>query len=114
MLRDKREKINKMYYNSFEYETGVGLFGQLIIAICIISFSIFLGYQCTSSRTKDLSRILEEQGYTEIKLLGYEVFGCGKGDTISEGFSAKNSLGHIVHGNVCCGMALKNCTIRYK
>ena len=57
-------------------------------------------------------RILSGAGYSEIRLLGHAWFACGRGDTLSTAFSAKGPTGSPVEGAVCCGLFVKDCTIR--
>lgn len=56
---------------------------------------------------------LENQGFTDIYITGYEPFSCSDSDGTSTGFSAKNPKGKQVSGVVCCGRFFKNCTIRW-
>lgn len=55
---------------------------------------------------------LDNQGFTDIQITGYEWLGCGKDDLSSTGFRAKNPAGKPVSGVVCCGVT-KNCTVRW-
>lgn len=56
-------------------------------------------------------RVLEEAGYTDIQITGFEAWACSDGDTFSTGFTAKGPTGRRTSGAVCCG-TFKNCTIR--
>lgn len=53
---------------------------------------------------------LKEAGYTEIKLHGPSLVGCGN-DNYNTRFTAKSPNGTYADGNVCCGI-FKGCTIR--
>lgn len=66
---------------------------------------------CTDESTS--KRILEENGYTEIQITGYNAFCCSDDDTYSTGFKAKSPNGTIVSGCVCTG-AFKGSTIRFE
>jgi len=79
-----------------------------LMAIALIALLCATG--CT--RTDQAITVLKNEGYTDIKITGYEFFMCGKGDTFSTGFTAKNRNGKIVSGAVCSGL-LKGATIRY-
>ena len=57
-------------------------------------------------------RTLENSGYTDIELHGYKAFACGKDDSFSTAFTAKNPQGKQVSGVVCCGIT-KGCTVRF-
>lgn len=71
---------------------------------------ILLLASCTDETNS--RRTLDNSGYTDIHIKGYELFGCGKDDTFSTGFTAKNPQGKTVSGVVCCGF-LKSCTVRF-
>lgn len=57
-------------------------------------------------------RVLEENGYTEISITGYDAWGCHEGDWSSTGFIAKSPSGIRVRGVVCGGLG--SYTIRMK
>jgi len=57
-------------------------------------------------------RALGAAGYTNIDIVGYEFFSCGKGDFQHTCFNAKGVNGAPVHGCVCSGLIFKNHTIR--
>jgi hypothetical protein len=56
---------------------------------------------------------LRKSGYTDITTTGYSPFECGNDDSYSTGFKAKNPLGVVVEGVVCCGLFAKSCTVRF-
>jgi hypothetical protein len=56
--------------------------------------------------------ILEANGYTEVRLGGYSMFGCSEDDDLSTEFSAKGVNGRQVEGVVCSGLVGKGATIR--
>lgn len=56
-------------------------------------------------------KALEQSGYTDVKMDGYAVFGCGKDDSFHDKFVAKGPTGQVVSGVVCGGF-LKGKTIR--
>lgn len=59
------------------------------------------------------TQILEDAGYTNIVIGGYEWFGgCAKDDTYKTTFEATSQAGHRVKGVVCAGLFLKGATIR--
>lgn len=66
---------------------------------------------CTSER--DARRALEAEGYSDIRITGYNFFACSKDDFFHTGFEAKNREGKRVTGTVCSGLFFKNATIRY-
>lgn len=69
---------------------------------------------CSDEETS--RRILEDEGYTEIRLDGYAFWGCGEDDTFRTSFTAirETPTGpRDVEGVVCCGV-LKDCTVRLR
>lgn len=54
--------------------------------------------------------ILQNQGYTNIQIEGYDAFGCSEDDVYRTKFSATKGNG-TVYGVVCSGL-LKGSTIR--
>lgn len=48
-------------------------------------------------------RVLQQQGYTEIKLTGYRMFAGGRDDTWAEGFEATTPSGERITGAVTYG-----------
>jgi hypothetical protein len=79
------------------------------------NFILILGILALSGCTNpdNAKRVLEEQGYTQIEITGFEPFACDENDTFSTGFIAVNPFGKKVSGVVCSGF-LKNSTIRFK
>lgn len=78
-------------------------------ALCILAGLVALA--CTD--TTATVRTLESAGFTEVQTLGWSPLSCGKDDTSSTGFRAKNVKGQTVEGVVCCGLVFKNCTVRF-
>jgi hypothetical protein len=79
--------------------------------ILIVAVLFFLG--CSSQENRNTAqRILEGEGYTEIKWTGYAPFACDEKDTFSDGFTAKNKNNLPIKGTVCSGW-MKGVTIRY-
>ena len=56
--------------------------------------------------------LLENQGYTNITILGYDPFSCSEGDSFSTGFKATSASGHVVTGTVCRD-AFRGSSIRF-
>ncbi len=78
---------------------------KLIIGI------MFLMSACTNPN--DAMRALEAEGFSNIKITGYNWLACSKDDFYSTGFEATNSKGKVVSGTVCSGVLFKNATIRF-
>lgn len=64
------------------------------------------------SRPEHSTEILRQQGYTNINILGYAFFGCGKDDTFHDEFTATAPNGVRVHGVVCSDY-FKGATVRF-
>ena len=58
-------------------------------------------------------KLLQDEGYTDIKITGYELWACGHDEMASTGFEAKNLNGKVVRGVVCDGW-ITDSTIRFK
>ncbi len=67
---------------------------------------------CTDERTT--TRVLQDQGYTNVKTDGLAWFSCGKGDWYATKFFATSPNGTSVEGAVCTGLLFKNSTIRFR
>jgi len=81
----------------------------IALAICAKLGVTFAGGCCDHDGSM---KALRGSGYTDITLGKYDFFSCGQGDAFSTHFKAKNPLGQVVEGTVCCGL-LKSCTIRF-
>lgn len=79
--------------------------------IILLLFALLFA-SCTDE--EQARRVLENQGYTKIQITGYKHFSCGKDDSTSTGFNAMSPADKPVSGVVCCGLWLKNCTIRFE
>ena len=79
-----------------------------IIVVFILIAAVVIGGQDFEPNVR---RTLADQGYTQVNLTGYQVFGCGRDDTYNTGFTAVNFAGHRVEG-VVCGGAMKGMTVR--
>lgn len=78
---------------------------KYILILCLLVSA------CTDEPTA--TRILANDGYTNIKFTGYNWLACGQDDFYSTGFIAtKNN--HQIIGTVCSGLLLKSATIRFE
>ena len=66
---------------------------------------------CSSS--EDAHRALENAGFSNIQITGYNWLSCGKDDFYHTGFIATNPAGKTVEGTVCSGLLIKDATIRF-
>lgn len=81
---------------------AIGIFVLLLAMNTLNNFGV---------NEQDTTKILQNEGYTNIHLTGYDAFGCADGDVFSTGFTATNSNGKEIRG-VVCGGYLKGYTIR--
>lgn len=59
------------------------------------------------------TEILEANGYRDVRITGYSIFGCGEKDFFHTGFTATALNGKAIDGVVCSGLLFKNSTIRF-
>ncbi len=78
------------------------LYMAAVVAILLIG--------CTDATNS--KRILEDAGYTDVKMHGYDIFNCAKDDAFHDKFTAKAPNGRSVSGAVCAGLLFKGSTIR--
>lgn len=60
---------------------------------------------------------LEDMGFTNIEITGYDAFACSDSDGTCTGFTALNPQGRPVKGAVGCSRVTscgKGCTVRFK
>lgn len=79
--------------------------------IIIIALLLFLAACTDATKTRE---VLTAQGYTNIEITGYELFGCSSSDTYHTGFKAVGIGGKEVRGVVCQGLWFKAATVRIK
>jgi hypothetical protein len=77
--------------------------------IAILLCSILLT-ACSGASTSRV--LLEEQGYSNVEIQGYNVFACSEDDFYRYNFTATNPNGKPVKG-VVCSAPLKGSTIRF-
>jgi hypothetical protein len=83
----------------------------VIIFFGVLAFGATLFGACNVPSDK-ATRVLHGAGYSDVRLLGHAWFACSDDDALSTGFSAEGPSGERVEGAVCCGLMLKDCTIR--
>ena len=77
----------------------------IAIVLCAILLS-----SCSGASTSEI--LLEEQGYTNVEITGFNLFACSEDDLYRYNFTATNSNGKQVKG-VVCSAPLKGSTIRF-
>lgn len=84
-------------------------FLPIVVALFILSY-IFIGpVACT--QPQEAIRVLQSQGYTDVKITGWRPLAGDKGDYYSTGFVAKSPNGTVVSGAVTSGW-FKGHTVR--
>jgi len=84
------------------------LFTLILVAFLVIQSG------CTSDNDFEKGKKqLEQQGYTEVKNTGYNMFCCSDSDSFSTGFECKDKSGNIVKGCFCSAF-MKGLTIRFE
>lgn len=61
---------------------------------------------------------MENAGFKDVRVTGQHGiapgwYGCGEDDAVAFDVNGKNPAGKQVSATVCCGLVLKNCTVRY-
>ena len=79
---------------------GATLFDVLFVVILVVMIiaACLQGGGCTDP--EGTKRVLEDQGYTNIRITGYRLWIKGEDDTYSTGFEATSPSGHVVTGAV--------------
>lgn len=78
----------------------------------LIVAAILVSGCCTDPQ--NATRILEENGYSDVQITGYNWAACSDDDTYHTGFTATAPGGRKVRGTVCAGVFFKNSTIRFE
>jgi hypothetical protein len=78
----------------------------------IILLGILVATLTGCTDPKRATRVLNQQGFSDIQMTGYRFFICDKNDTFSTGFKAISPSGSDVTGAVCEGW-LKGATVRF-
>lgn len=73
---------------------------------------IFLGFIGGCTDSDHAQKVLKQQGFTNIKITGYDFFACGRDDIYHTGFVAITRDNTVVKGTVCKGI-FKSSTIRF-
>ena len=81
-----------------------------IASIIMIAFLYALS-GCTAPGRA--TRILEDDGFTDVEITGYNFFACSNDDWYHTGFRAKRGE-RTVYGTVCSGLIFRNSTIRFE
>ena len=77
----------------------------IAIVLCVILLS-----SCFGASASEI--LLEEQGYTNVEITGFNLFACSEDDMYRYNFTATNPNGKQVKG-VVCSAPLKGSTIRF-
>ena len=66
---------------------------------------------CTDENTA--IKTLDDAGFSEVRMTGWNAFSCSEDDFYHTGFIAKNQNGKTVDGTVCSSILFKGATIRF-
>lgn len=83
---------------------------EILLAVAI-AFGLIFIIPSACTRPEQATRILIQNGYSNIEITGWRPFAAGKDDTFATGFSAISPSGHQVTGAVTSGW-FKGGTIR--
>lgn len=88
---------------------------SLLVAVVLLTIAILLSMAMTNLLVDEpgATKVLQENGYTYIKITGYRYFMKGQDDAYATGFEAISSSGHPVSGSVTRGLWYKGATIRF-
>ena len=67
-------------------------------------------FACTNE--SESLKTLDNLGFKDVKVGGYDFFSCGDDYMYHTHFSATNGNGKHVEGTVCCGL-LKGCMVKF-
>jgi hypothetical protein len=86
--------------------------GRHWFACWAVGLAMLAAFSCTDDGAALAT--LRASGYTNIRLTGYDWFGCSKDDGTCTGFEATGPTGVRTHGAVGCGFwsCSKGCTVR--
>lgn len=86
----------------------------ILLAACLLLLSFFTA-GC-EPEPSTATRVLEDEGFANIELTGWQPFSCSDSDAMNTGFNASRTMPdgttRNVSGVVCCGW-LKSCTVRH-
>ena len=90
---------------------------EVLIIVSIIALFVGFAFNLSSCGSKAHEqatiRAAESMGMKDVRITGYEWFGCGEEDSYRDGFTAIGADGKVVHGIGCSGYN-KGVTIRFK
>jgi hypothetical protein len=84
------------------------------LIVYAVGLTLALAVSTVSCSDPDTARrVLDENGYTDVEIGGYDAFGCAKDDDYTTTFAATSPGGRRVHGVVCSSLWSKGATIRF-
>lgn len=88
------------------------LFKVVVGIFIVLSLLFVLSEPLWAYDPPEATRVLEQQGFKDIKINGYAWFACAKSDTWQTEFEATALNGTKVKGAVCSGLFWKANTVR--
>lgn len=83
-----------------------------IKAISLPLIGIVLCFVVGCTKPAETRRVLEAQGYQQVEITGWKMFGCSEDDSHHTGFRARGQNGEEVSGVACSGW-FKGTTLRF-
>ena len=84
---------------------------NILLSICLICLLSLGLVSCEGTEPDKATRVLEDQGYTNVVITGYNAWSCSEDDWYRTGFTATSIAGKPVKGTVCSS-DYKGSTIR--
>ena len=82
-----------------------------VVALAAVLMGLLIAV-CGCEDADRARQTLEDYGFTDINVGGYDAWSCGDDYTFSNSFEATNANRRRVKGTVCCGY-LKGCTVKF-
>lgn len=86
--------------------------GLKLIGLAIIPLALLLVLPKACVKPEQTTRQLEQMGYKQVEITGFDFFACAKDDSFQTGFEATAPNGDRVTGVHCAGF-MKAGTIRF-
>lgn len=86
-------------------------FKLLVVATSLVAVGFVIRFRLSTDDAAAL-RVLEANGFTDVRFTGWKPFVCGQDDFVASGFDATGPTGIRVSGAVCGGV-MKGYTIRF-
>lgn len=91
-----------------------GTVAKVAVLLIVIVGGYFVSMNLIAVGDDRAQRAIEAQGFRDVKLGDTDALACAENES-SRHFRARNPLGNLVEGTVCCGVTGvgKGCTLRW-